>query len=46
VSCNPVSFARDGAILRDAGYNLAFVQTVDQFRWSSPVELVGAFVKN
>ena len=46
VSCNPVSFARDGAILRDAGYNLAFVQTVDQFRWASHVELVGAFVKN
>ena len=46
VSCNPISFARDGAILREAGYNLAFVQTVDQFRWSSHVELVGAFVKN
>ena len=45
-SCNPVSFARDGAILREAGYNLAFVQTVDQFRWSYHAELVGVFVKN
>ena len=46
VSCNPMSFARDAAILREAGYSLGFVQTVDQFRWSSHVELVGAFVKN
>ena len=46
VSCNPMSFARDAAILREAGYSLGFVQAVDQFRWSSHVELVGAFVKN
>jgi len=39
VSCNPVSFARDAAVLVAAGYSLDWVQTVDQFRWSSHVEL-------
>lgn len=45
VSCNPVTFARDAKILVDAGYNLDWVQVVDQFRWSSHVELVGAFTR-
>ena len=43
VSCNPISFAADAAILCAAGYHLQFVQTVDQFRWSNHIELVGAF---
>lgn len=43
VSCNPVSFARDTARLQAAGYCLDWVQVVDQFRWSSHVELVAAF---
>ena len=43
VSCNPATFARDAATLVDAGYRLEFVQPVDQFRWSTHVELVGAF---
>ena len=43
VSCNPVTFARDAAQLRQAGYRLNWVQVVDQFRWSTHVELVGAF---
>ncbi len=39
VSCNPVTFARDAAILVSAGYRLDWVQVVDQFRWSTHVEL-------
>ncbi|NUH66913.1 class I SAM-dependent RNA methyltransferase [Sulfitobacter sp. S0837] len=39
VSCNPVSFARDVQNLVAAGYRLDWVQVVDQFRWSSHVEL-------
>ncbi len=42
VSCNPVTFARDVAQLTQAGYRLDWVQTVDQFRWSAHIELVGA----
>ncbi|MCH2249024.1 MAG: class I SAM-dependent RNA methyltransferase [Cognatishimia sp.] len=45
VSCNPVTFARDAKVLVDAGYHLDWVQVVDQFRWSSHVELVGAFAR-
>ena len=40
VSCNPVTFARDARVLVAAGYRLDWVQVVDQFRWSSHVELV------
>ena len=42
VSCNPVTFARDVAVLTDAGYRLNWVQPVDQFRWSPHVELAAA----
>ncbi|WP_294223726.1 class I SAM-dependent RNA methyltransferase [uncultured Shimia sp.] len=45
VSCNPVTFARDAATLVAAGYHLDWVQTVDQFRWSSHVELASRFVR-
>lgn len=43
VSCNPVTFARDAKALVQAGYALTSVQVVDQFRWSTHVELVGRF---
>lgn len=43
VSCNPVTFARDAKTLLSAGYRLEWVQVVDQFRWSSHVELAAAF---
>ena len=46
VSCNPVSFARDSAILKRKGYDLIFVQMVDQFLCSPHVELIGAFSKD
>jgi 23S rRNA (uracil1939-C5)-methyltransferase len=40
VSCNPVTFARDAKALISAGYRLDWVRVVDQFRWSTHVELV------
>ncbi|MDU8927893.1 class I SAM-dependent RNA methyltransferase [Alisedimentitalea sp. MJ-SS2] len=43
VSCNPVTFARDANRLDAAGYALHWVQVVDQFRWSSHIELVAGF---
>ena len=43
VSCNPVTFARDAAALDAAGYVMDWLQVVDQFRWSTHVELVAAF---
>ena len=43
VSCNPASFARDARILAEAGFTLGPVLPVDQFAWSSHVELVAAF---
>ncbi len=39
VSCNPATFARDAAILAAAGFALDWVRVVDQFRWSTHVEL-------
>lgn len=43
VSCNPVTFARDAEVLSQSGYVLEWLQVVDQFRWSSHVELVACF---
>ena len=40
VSCSPASFARDTATLIRSGYDLEWVRVVDQFRWSTHVELV------
>lgn len=39
VSCNPATFARDVAQLIEGGFTLDWVQPVDQFRWSTHVEL-------
>lgn len=46
VSCNPVTFARDAAILLTGGYSLNWVQVVDQFRWSPHVEIAAGFTKD
>jgi len=43
VSCNPVTFARDARILIDAGFLITRLQVVDQFRWSTHVELAAHF---
>ncbi|MDP9196143.1 MAG: class I SAM-dependent RNA methyltransferase [Pseudomonadota bacterium] len=45
VSCSPDSFARDARILADGGYRPVSVTPVDQFVWSSHIELVGVFVR-
>ena len=43
VSCNPQTFARDARVLIDAGFRLEKVSPIDQFLWSTHVELVGVF---
>ena len=43
VSCNPITFARDAKTLIDAGYTIEPITVVDQFRWSTHVELVSRF---
>jgi 23S rRNA (uracil1939-C5)-methyltransferase len=43
VSCSPATFARDARMLVGGGYRLQRVHPVGQFRWSTHVELVGAF---
>lgn len=43
VSCNPGTFARDARMLLDGGYHLVRVRPVDQFLWSTHLELAAAF---
>jgi 23S rRNA (uracil1939-C5)-methyltransferase len=43
VSCEPKTFARDAKILIEGGYRLESVTPVDQFAWSTHVEVVGVF---
>ena len=45
VSCEPKTFARDAAILIAGGYRLESVTPLDQFAWSTHVEVVGVFRK-
>ncbi len=45
VSCNPVTFARDVRILVDAGFQIDWIEVIDQFRWSPHVELVASVSK-
>lgn len=45
ISCNPSSWARDAALLIDAGYVLKELRPVGQFRWSTHVELASLFVR-
>jgi 23S rRNA (uracil1939-C5)-methyltransferase len=40
VSCSPETFARDARILANGGFRIAWVKPVDQFLWSSHIELV------
>ncbi|HTJ58023.1 MAG TPA: TRAM domain-containing protein [Devosiaceae bacterium] len=43
VSCDPKTFARDAKILTEGGYGLEAVTPVDQFAFSTHVEVVGVF---
>ncbi|MCF8462873.1 MAG: methyltransferase [Rickettsiaceae bacterium] len=43
VSCNPDSFKDDAKILLDFGYKLKSITPIDQFYWTSHLELVALF---
>ena len=43
VSCNPATFARDAAILVAGGYRMGPVAVIDQFRWSTHIEMAARF---
>ncbi|EAR53070.1 23S rRNA (Uracil-5-)-methyltransferase rumA [Oceanicola granulosus HTCC2516] len=45
ISCNPVTFARDAQTLVEAGFRLGPITVVDQFRWSTHVELACAVTR-
>lgn len=45
ISCNPASWAKDARTLIDAGFSLAELRPVGQFRWSTHVELASLFVR-
>jgi 23S rRNA (uracil1939-C5)-methyltransferase len=45
VSCDASSFARDAAILLAGGYKIGPVTPIDQFLWSSHIELVAEFIR-
>ncbi len=45
VSCDAGTFARDAEILVGGGYALKRVTAVDQFKWSSHVEIVALFTR-
>jgi 23S rRNA (uracil1939-C5)-methyltransferase len=46
ISCNPVTFARDAAILTAAGFRPGPVTLIDQFRWSAHIELAARFTRD
>lgn len=45
VSCNPATFARDAATLRESGYRLSRIIPVDMFPHTMHIELVASFKK-
>jgi 23S rRNA (uracil1939-C5)-methyltransferase len=45
VSCEPVTFTRDAAILVAGGYTLMEVLPVDQFKWSAHLEIAALFTR-
>ena len=45
VSCDAATFARDARILRDGGFTPGPVTPVDQFLFSTHIEVVGGFVR-
>jgi 23S rRNA (uracil1939-C5)-methyltransferase len=46
VSCDAESFARDARVLVDSGFRLTRVLPVDQFLWSSHIEVVGGLERS
>ncbi len=45
VSCNPLTLARDLAILVEGGYRITSVTPIDQFFWTSHVEVVATLTR-
>ena len=45
VSCNPATFARDCHILNKAGYDIDYIDVIDQFRWSNHVEIAAKITR-
>ncbi len=45
ISCEPGTFARDAEILVDGGYRLETILPVDQFVYSSKLEIAASFVR-
>ncbi|MBZ9789416.1 class I SAM-dependent RNA methyltransferase [Rhizobium sp. 3T7] len=45
VSCNPVTLARDLALLVEGGYGITSVTPIDQFLWTPHVEVVATLEK-
>lgn len=45
VSCNAASFARDARVLADGGFGMGTVSPIDQFLWSSHIEVTATFTR-
>ncbi len=45
VSCNPLTLARDLALLTEAGYRITTITPIDQFLWTPHVEAVAVLEK-
>ena len=46
VACDAQSFARDAALLIEGGYHLTSLTPVDQFKYSTHVEIVAHFTRH
>ena len=45
ISCNPATFARDARVLVDAGFDMGEILPVDQFLYTSHLEVVAHFTR-
>ncbi len=45
VSCNPITFSRDAATLVSAGFQMGALTPVDQFLYSSHLEIISTFTR-
>lgn len=46
ISCNPITAARDSAILTQNGYKLVKITPIDQFIYTNHIEIICRFEKN